>query len=231
MIDPAKILVLPFSHLGLGSVPARNWVWEHALGTGARRHWIMDDNIKNFFGYHRNNKIRVGDGTIFRCMERFVDRYENVALAGPQYYMFIPRKCGKYPAFVANTRLYSCLLIDNALPFRWRGRYNEDTDLSLRVLKSGLCTVQFNAFLQEKMATMTMQGGNTSELYTGEGRLAMARSLQSQHPDVTKITRKWNRWQHHVDYRPFAGNELVPRLGAALTSGVDECGMSIVPLH
>ena len=52
---------------------------------------------------------------------------------------------------------------------------------------------------------MTMKGGNSDELYTGEGRLAMAQSLQSQHPDVTKITRKWGRWQHHVDYRSVRG--------------------------
>src|SRR5688572_33095704 len=51
----------------------------------------------------------------------------------------------------------------------------------------------------------TVKGGNTDELYrqdaTFDGRLAMARSLQLQHPDVTKVVRKWGRWQHHVDYR------------------------------
>ena len=61
--------------------------------------------------------------------------------------MFVVRKCGVLPAFKASTRIYSCIPIDNALPFRWRGRYNEDTDLSLRVFKAGLCMIQFNAFL------------------------------------------------------------------------------------
>ena len=227
VIDSAKILVLPFSNLGQGSIPARNWVWEHARATGARRHWIMDDNIKNFFRFNRNNKIRVGDGTVLRAMEEFVDRYENVALAGPNYYMFVPRKSGDYPAFKANTRIYSCILIDNAQPYRWRGRYNEDTDLSLRALKDGLCTVQFNAFLAEKMPTMKMKGGNTDELYVGDGRLQMAQSLQEQHPDVTKITRKWDRWQHHVDYRAFANNALRLREKGPVPSGADEYGMSI----
>lgn len=228
VIDPAKILVLPFSNLGQGSIPARNWVWEHALAAGATRHWILDDNIKNFFRFNRNNKIRVGDGTIFRAAEDFVERYDNVGLAGFNYYMFLPRKCGAYPAFVANTRIYSCILIDNALPFRWRGRYNEDTDLSLRVLKSGLCTVLFNAFLAEKMRTMKMKGGNTDELYAGDGRLLMAQSLQEQHPDVARVTRKWDRWQHHVDYRPFAGNALRLRPGAEPTAaGNDDRGMRV----
>ena len=31
VIDPDKILVLPFSNLGQGSIPARNWVWEHSI--------------------------------------------------------------------------------------------------------------------------------------------------------------------------------------------------------
>src|SRR5688572_19769239 len=30
VIDPARLLVLPFSNLGQGSIPARNWVWEHS---------------------------------------------------------------------------------------------------------------------------------------------------------------------------------------------------------
>jgi len=44
-------------------------------------------------------------------------------------------------------------LIRNDVPYRWRGRYNEDTDLSLRMLKDRWCTIQFNAFLQGKAAT------------------------------------------------------------------------------
>lgn len=35
-------------------------------------------------------------------------------------------------------RAFPCILIQNDIPFRWRGRYNEDTDLSLRALKA-LC--------------------------------------------------------------------------------------------
>ena len=229
-IAAEKILVLPFANLGLGSIPARNWVWAHALSTGARRHWILDDNIKNFFRFNRNNKIRVGDGTIFRAAEQFVDRYQNVPLAGFNYYMFLPRKCGAYPPFVANTRIYSTILIQNDLPLRWRGRYNEDTDLSLRVLKSGLCTIQFNAFLAEKMRTMHMKGGNTEELYAGDGRLKMAQSLQEQHPDVTTITRKWGRWQHHVDYRGFKNNPLVLMPGYQPPEGIDDFGMTIQTL-
>ena len=59
-IDPSKILVLPFSNLGLGGIPARNWVWEHSISIGAKRHWIMDDNIRAFYRLNRNKKNYVG---------------------------------------------------------------------------------------------------------------------------------------------------------------------------
>src|SRR3990167_8663131 len=49
VISPEKILRLPFSNLGQGSIPARNWVWEHSIAARAERHWILDDNINGFF--------------------------------------------------------------------------------------------------------------------------------------------------------------------------------------
>lgn len=209
VIDPARVLVLPFSNLGQGSIPARNWIWEHACAHGATRHWILDDNIRAFYRFHKNLKVRASSGLIFRAAEDFADRYQNVALCGFNYHFFAKRKFS-IPPYTMNTRIYSCILIRNDLPFRWRGRYNEDTDLSLRVLKSGLCTVLFNAFLAGKEATMTMRGGNTDELYQGDGRRQMAESLHEQHPDVVRITRKFNRWQHHVDYHRFSRNALIP---------------------
>jgi hypothetical protein len=232
VIDPATILTLPFSDLGQGSIPARNWVWEHSLSEGVARHWILDDNIATFMRFNRNLKVPVASGSIFRSAEDFTERYTNVALSGFNYKMFAPRKDGGAPPFYVNTRIYSCILINNAIPYRWRGRYNEDTDLSLRVLKDGWCTVLFNAFLAEKMPTMTMKGGNTDELYkqdgSFDGRLEMARSLRRQHPDVTKIVRKWGRWQHHVDYRPFRGNKLKLRPDVEIPEGVNEYGMKLV---
>jgi hypothetical protein len=229
-----RLLELPFSNLGQGSIPARNWVWEHALASGAPWHWILDDNISGFFRLNRNLKTPVGDGAVFRCAERFVERFENVGQAGFNYFMFAPRKSVVPPLYL-NTRIYSCILIRNDLPFRWRGRYNEDTDLSLRILKHGLCTVLFNAFLAFKQTTMTMKGGNTDELYKRgdgfDGRLEMAMSLRRQHPDVVKVTRKWNRWQHHVDYRGFRGNRLRLKPGQAMPSGQDDLGMVLEQLN
>jgi hypothetical protein len=208
VIDPAKILTLPFSNLGQGSIPARNWVWDHAQSTGATRHWILDDNIRGFYRLHDNAKIQCADPVPFVAIEDFADKFENVALCGMNYDFLAKRKFGP-PAFVPNTRVYSCILIDNAIPYRWRGRYNEDTDLSLRALKDGYCTLLFNAFLAMKAATMTMKGGNTDELYKDDGRLKMAESLREQHPDVARVIWRFNRWQHYVDYGRFKRNKRI----------------------
>lgn len=234
VIEPAKILVLPFSNLGQGSIPARNWVWEHSIEQGAERHWILDDNIRDFYRLHKNIKYRTDSGATFRAAENFTDRFENVALSGMQYELLTPRK-KRVPPFIVNTRIYSCILIKNDISYRWRGRYNEDTDLSLRVLKDGWCTILFYAFLADKVATMTMKGGNTEALYKlGEqkdGRLEMARSLHRQHPDVTKIVWKWGRWQHQVDYRPFKGNKLIKKEGVEIPEGVNNYGMKLIKVE
>ena len=104
--------------------------------------------------------------------------------------------------------------------------------MSLRILKDGWCTALFVAFLADKMPTMTMRGGNTDQLYKQDaafdGRLEMAKSLQRQHPDVTKVVRKWNRWQHEVDYRPFKNNRLRLKHGVVIPEGVDNYGMVLV---
>jgi hypothetical protein len=234
VIDPARLLMLPFSNLGQGSIPARNWVWDHSRAEGHARHWIVDDNIRAFYRFNHNLKVPVSTGTPFVAMEDFADRYHNVAMCGPNYHMFVSRKSQTKP-YTPNTRIYSCILIQNDIPFRWRGRYNEDTDLSLRVLKDGWATVLFNAFLAEKTTTMTMKGGNTEALYKlggqKDGRLLMAQSLRQQHPDVVKVVRKWGRWQHHVDYRPFKDNKLLPVRGVTVAPGVNNYGMQLVPFR
>lgn len=237
VIDPARVLVLPPEFLsdydtcddvgearGKGPGGARNFCWLHSLTLEAERHWVMDDNIASFNRLNRNLMVKVTSGTIFRAAEDFVDRYENVAIAGFNYDFFAKAK-EPLPAFVMNTRIYSCLLIQNSLPLRWRGRYNEDTDLSLRVLKAGLCTVQFNAFLQEKATTQTMKGGNTDEFYAKEGTLPKSQMIERLHPDVAEVVWRFNRWHHHVDYTPFKRNQLVRKLDAQAQDGINTYGM------
>lgn len=193
-----------------GPGPARNFIWEHSISEGYDWHWVMDDNIEMFLRLHNNQRIPVADGMIFKAMEDFTLRYKNVGMSGPQYFMFAPSR-SKLPPFTVGTRIYSCNFIRNDLPFRWRGRYNEDTDLSLVMLKNGWNTIQFNAFLQLKVRTQTLGGGNTEAFYAEEGTMPKSKMLVDMHPDVAKLTWKFKRWHHHVDYSRFKDMPLIKR--------------------
>jgi hypothetical protein len=222
-----NILVLPFSNLGLGSIPARNWIWEHAKEAGHERHWILDDNIQGIWRRWKARKIRCEAGVALRCAEDFTDRYENVAISGLNYYMFSINKVVQ-PPFCLNVHVYSCILIMNSLPFRWRGRYNEDTDLCLQALSQGWCTILFNAFLVWKLTTMTTKGGNMTDLYKGDGRLRMARSLERVWPYVVSVGRRFKRPQHIVrgTWRGF-DTPLKLKPGVKIEEGSNEYGMVI----
>ena len=140
-------------------------------------------------------------------------------MAGLNYDFFCPRDT-KRPPYYVNTRVYSCILLSNDVPYRWRGLFNEDTDLSLQVLKGGWCTMLTNQFLVGKAASMTMKGGNTGEVYKietagskhvreigkeGDNRKEFAEVLAAAHPDVVRVV--WRddleRWHHDVNYGEF----------------------------
>lgn len=191
-----------------GPGPARNFCIDHSAQNGFKRHWVMDDNIDAFHYLNRNEKFEVRTGATLKAAEDFVDRYQNVPVAGLNYYSFC-KKTDKVPPYILNTRIYSCLLIENAAGYKWRARYNEDTDLSLRVLKDGNCTIQFNAFLCGKITTQRMRGGNSADFYDAEGTLPKSEMLEKLHPDVAKVVYKFNRWHHYVDYSVFKKNKLI----------------------
>lgn len=237
VVDPKKILVLDtkfqdeyvtLDTLGttrsIGAGPARNMAWQHSMDNGFDWHWVMDDNIRNFQRLNKNRKIPMGDGTCFRVMEDFVLRYKNVGMAGPQYAMFAPRK-KKWPPFVCNTRIYSCNLIRNDVPFRWRGRLNEDTDLSLNLLKEGYCTIQFNVFLQNKIHTQQVKGGNSVD-YEKHGTTFKSQWLVNMHPDVARMMYRFGRVHHFVDYHQFK-QKLIRDPSVEVGSGTNDYGMKV----
>lgn len=211
----------------VGPGPARNFAWDLSIKEGYKWHWVMDDNIMNFLRLNKNLKIKVADGTIFRCMEDFCDRYTNVGMAGPNYRSFAPQNAA-IPPFVTNTRIYSCNLIRNDLPHRWRGRYNEDTILSLDMLTTGWCTVQFNAFLQDKLRTQKVGGGNTAEFYAKEGTAPKSRMLKEAYPEYTELVWRFQREHHYVNYLPFKDMRLERKEGLEISDGVDDYGMRII---
>lgn len=222
----AVLLELPFSNLGLGSTPARNYCWEHAIENGYRRHWILDDNIGQIRRLYGGKRIPCSSGPAFAATEDFVDRYDNVAIGGLNYQMFVTPTS---PPYRTNVHVYSTLLIDNAIPHRWRRQYNEDTDLCLQVLADGLATVLVNLFMIDKKTTMTMKGGNSDALYQGDGRLKMARSLEQAWPGIVRVDYRYGRPQHVVDWGKFKTPlRLRSDVDLAALPRVDEYGLTLV---
>lgn len=193
-----------------GSGPARNFAWAHSIEQGAAWHWVMDDNIQLFAYRKRNRRIPAGDGLFFRAMEDFVLRYRNVAEAGPRYWMFAPSREPTAAPYTLNTRIFSCNLIRNDVAVRWRGRWNEDLDLAIQMLKAGWCTIEFATFLQYKTTTQTLAGGNT-EAYRSSGTLVKSQMPVRVHPDVVRLARRYGRWHHVADFKKFAGLSLIRR--------------------
>ena len=133
--------------------------------------------------------------------------------------------------YTMNTRIYSFILNRNDLDYRWRGTWNEDTDLSLRILKDGWCTVQFNQMLAAKMTTQKVKGGNTAEFYKDNGTFLKSKMLENMHPDVAKVVWKFSRWHHEVDYSGFKQELKIKDEYKNIEEGINEHGqeMYIIP--
>ena len=228
-VERSSILVLPRDDMKL--IGARNWIKAHSIKHGHLKHWQLDDNITKFSRLNNNLQIEVTTDGIFRAAEDFCDRYENIAFAGFQYDFFAVSRAA-HPAFAVNRRIYSCTLVDNNFNFAWRSIYNDDTDVCLRALKNGLCTILFYAFIQHKAPTMTVSGGNTEDLYLIEnGRKKMAEALAELHPDVASVKEIFNRPQHYVDYRAFKNNKLISKIDLSeITRRTNNYGMILTDI-
>ena len=229
-IPSEKILILPNEYLNKnqGSIPVRNFIWEYSKKQGHKRHWCLDDNIDGFYRFHKNARIKVKSGVCFKVLEDYTDRFSNVGLTGMNYFMFCPDISKRRLLAQVNTRVYSCILIDNSLPERWRGTYNEDTDLSLRLLKRGVPTLLFNMFLCNKKTTMTCKGGNTDTIYKDDGLEKKTMSLVNQHPDCVKKTFKFGKIHHQVDYRGFKDNKLKVKPDQYFSKNFNEYTMKLI---
>ena len=203
-----KILILPKKLKTIeSSTPARNFAWNNSIKAGHKKHWILDDNINGFYRYNKNCKRLMKDGSFFTIIENISDNYKNVMLSSPQYSSFVPEISLNRKKYIINSRCYSCILINNKIDkkvddMKWRLKYNEDTDLTLRVLKTKkYTTLLFNCLLIGKMATGTCKGGNQKiyKNHTQEGYKLKLQTLQKYHPEV-KTSFKNKKIHHHIDY-------------------------------
>tara|TARA_R100000742_G_C4273600_1_gene93195 strand:+ start:140 stop:478 length:339 start_codon:yes stop_codon:yes gene_type:complete len=108
------------------------------------------------------------------------------------------------------------------------------------MVKKGWCTVLFNAFLQEKMGTQKMKGGNTDEIYEGgsddpsklyseTGTTDKSLMMLQTHPDCCRVVTKFNRIHHHADFSKFKKNQLIKKQNIKLGNKVNNYGLEITP--
>lgn len=191
-----NFLVLPRDNMRL--LGARNWIREHSIAEGYDRHWQLDDNIRGTLKLHKGKRIPCDSGLALAAVEDFTDRYTNIGVSGMNYDTFVTDKPSS--PFFLNAKVYSASLINNRMPYKWRLIYNDDTDICLQVLTGGMTTVCFNVYMINKIRTMVVKGGNTDDLYRGDGRLKMARMLERQWPYVVETDRRFQRPQHVIRY-------------------------------
>jgi hypothetical protein len=203
-----NVLKLPFSNLGLGSYPARNYCWEHSLKNGYKYHWIFDDNIIEFKKWINGKRKHIDDLlSAFLYIENHAKK-TNIDILGfeePNFVVKPPKNPFKY-----NCHVYSAMLIKNDLSYRWRLKYNEDVDLCLQVLHNGGSTASCVYYMADKVSTsVKMKGGNQDELYKGNDpkkKLLKAKMLEAVWPQYAKTVIRFNRYHHFVDWKVFKKN-------------------------
>jgi len=200
-----RVLKLPFSNLGLGSYPARNFCWEHAKAQGYKYHWLFDDNILFWMKWVNGKRIKWLDlFSAFSYVENHANK-TNIDISGfeePNFVVKIPKTPFKY-----NCHVYSAMLIKNNLPYRWRLKYNEDIDLCLQVLHNKGTTASCVYYMANKVSTSDKQkGGNQDELYKNNSaskNLLKAKTIEAVWPQYAKTVIRFNRHHHLINWKQF----------------------------
>jgi hypothetical protein len=199
------VLKLPFSNLGVGSYPARNFCWEHSKLNGFEYHWLFDDNITNWAKWIDGKRKKWNDiNTALKFVEVLTEKHkiDILGFEEPNFVVKPPKKPFKF-----NCHVYSAMLIKNNLPYRWRLKYNEDVDLCLQVLHNGGTTASCVYYMADKVSTaMKMKGGNQTELYKGNSpikNLLKAKTLEAVWPQYAKTVIRFGRHHHLIDWKIF----------------------------
>lgn len=211
--DKNKIEILPFSNLGVGSYPARNYAKELSLKLKATAHWVFDDNVRGACKFVKGSKIPCSSALAIDRAEKLYDRYKNVDILAFNYRYFVATDARK--PFYVNVHCYSHMLIKNDSDIKWRLKYNEDVDLCLQALTRGRCTILLNAYCMNKISTTAkLRGGNQTDLYKNNAtdkKIEKADTLRKQWPQYVELKMRFNRPHHYVDWKKHFKHSLIKK--------------------
>jgi len=181
-----KIIVLPENNRGLSY--SRNFIKDYSKSNNDDFHWQLDDRAISLIKNQSGKIIKEKASIAINMAKSFIDKYENIAIAGFAHSAF-----GKYKKkpFDLNVQVYSFVLVSNKNNIKWRHGIQEDTDYALQVLTMGWCTVLFNIYQIYKHSTGKIKGGMTDFQYKGNGRLKQIKELQRRWGSEIKITKKF----------------------------------------
>jgi hypothetical protein len=189
---------------------AHNYAWDHSREEGFTHHWIMDDNIRGFLIRHNGRRARIGNGKALHWQEDFIRKWRNLAGMSLAMSPFM-----RGVTIMLNTRLYCATLYRNDLHeygIRWRRGLNDDTIVSLDILKTGYwCTAENRAIGIMKMGTSRKSrlSGGMTDFYAQGGFIKKSAELVRLHPEYCKTVVKFNRVHHTVDFSSFK-QQLIP---------------------
>jgi len=190
---------------------AHNYAWDHARNAGYSHHWIMDDNFNGFFVRKDAGFLRVDVQTPFTWHEDFIEKWQN--LAGICLTMRSFQRNTR--PIMVNTRLYCATLYRNDLDqygIKWRRGLNDDTIVSLDILKTGwLCTAESRMLGIGKLGTSRKNriAGGMTDFYADGGFLRKSAELVRVHPDCARTEVRFGRIHHVADYGKFK-QQLIP---------------------
>lgn len=131
-----RILVLPKRKQGLPY--SRAFIKSHSQKRGEAAHWQIDDDVQEFRMRPMGKpSFKVSCRTAMELVETFMDKYENVAVAGPNQNSWPPR--GR---LFFNDLPVQAVLINNCVDSNYRRDFPlmSDFDFILQVLREGWCT-------------------------------------------------------------------------------------------
>lgn len=211
-----------------GHAPLCNFTLSLSRSLGEDKFWFMDDDILSMsmkafkydegfdpatMTYDKDNFYRCSDikekfGFNFvdflNHIETLASKFRNAGFVGLEKFglvftLPIMWKLG--------TRVYTFYLTDNRHQVDHLGNHNNDVITSLELSKHGLVNCLFEGICYNSAPTQV--GGGQTEVYATFGTLDKGKVLVRAQPNYAKISNRYNRVHHNVDYNGYNSQRLV----------------------